>query len=139
MGMFQARCYVPPLTICVCFRPSFSFDAQKRNDDDNDRMAFLLSGKGTMPTVTLESPLDRDSSGAVVMNFGEARTRNDEMAVIFHGQHANIATVDKCVNENEPNWRPSAAVGLTKFRRTCVESVPQLNPRHKFFPRKSVA
>lgn len=26
-----------------------------------------------MPTVTLESPLDRDKSGAVVMEFGEAR------------------------------------------------------------------
>lgn len=35
------------------------------------RMEFLLSGRGTMPTVTLESPLDRDQSGVVIMNFGE--------------------------------------------------------------------
>lgn len=137
--MFQAHCYIPPLTIYVCCWPSFSFASQNPNDDDNDRMAFLLSGKGTMPTVTLESPLDRDSSGAVVMNFGEARTQKDKMTMIFQGQHANIATVDKYVNENGPNRRPSAAVRLKKFRKTCVESVPELTPRYMFLPRKSVA
>lgn len=39
--------------------------------DDHGRLEFLLSGKGTMPTVTLESPLDRHQSGDVVMDFGE--------------------------------------------------------------------
>lgn len=36
-----------------------------------NRLEFLLSGKGTMPTVTLEAPLERDQSGAVEMDFGE--------------------------------------------------------------------
>lgn len=34
-----------------------------------------MSGNGTMPTVTLESPLDRDQFGSVIMNFGEASIR----------------------------------------------------------------
>lgn len=34
-----------------------------------------MSGNGTMPTVTLESPLERDQSGAVIMDFGEASAR----------------------------------------------------------------
>ncbi|CAM9155847.1 unnamed protein product [Sphacelaria rigidula] len=53
------------------------FEAIVANNDDpsTGRMEFLLSGKGTMPTVTLESPLERDQTGAVLMDFGEVNAR----------------------------------------------------------------
>lgn len=53
------------------------FEAVVSDNDDlsTGRLGFLLSGKGTMPTVTLESPLNRDQSGAVIMEFGEVSAR----------------------------------------------------------------
>lgn len=57
------------------YRCQFEAVVSDSDDPSTGRLGFLLSGKGTMPTVTLESPLDRDQSGAVVMEFGEVSAR----------------------------------------------------------------
>ena len=57
------------------YRCQFEAVVSDNEDPSTGRLGFLLSGKGTMPTVTLESPLDRDQSGAVVMDFGEICAR----------------------------------------------------------------
>ncbi|CAM9716989.1 unnamed protein product, partial [Choristocarpus tenellus] len=70
--------------VSTYFRPTemrsyrAKFDATVANNDSEPstgRLEFLLAGKGTMPTVTLEKPIDRDQTGAVMMNFGEVRLR----------------------------------------------------------------
>ena len=57
------------------YRCQFEAVVSDNDDPSTGRLSFLLSGKGTMPTVTLESPLDRDQSGAVLMEFGEVSAR----------------------------------------------------------------
>lgn len=57
------------------YRCQFEAVVSDNDDPSTGRLGFLLSGKGTMPTVTLESPLDRDQAGAVVMEFGEVSSR----------------------------------------------------------------
>ncbi|CAM9160782.1 unnamed protein product, partial [Discosporangium mesarthrocarpum] len=49
--------------------------ADNDSEPSTGRLQFLLSGKGTMPTVTLEKPLVRDNTGAVMMDFGEVSVR----------------------------------------------------------------
>ena len=62
----------PPRPTPHCFlRDIAGHDIVDDDDHHHDRLEFLLSGKGTMPTVTLESPLERHQSGDVVMEFGE--------------------------------------------------------------------
>ncbi|CAN0076157.1 unnamed protein product, partial [Hapterophycus canaliculatus] len=57
------------------YRCQFEAVVSDNDDPSTGRLSFLLSGKGTMPTVTLESPLERDQSGAIVMDFGEVCAR----------------------------------------------------------------
>ncbi len=57
------------------YRCQFEAVVSDNDDPSTGKLGFLLSGKGTMPTVTLESPLDRDQTGAVVMDFGEICAR----------------------------------------------------------------
>lgn len=57
------------------YRCQFEAVVSDNDEPSTGRLGFLLSGKGTMPTVTLESPLDRDQTGAVVMEFGEVCAR----------------------------------------------------------------
>lgn len=57
------------------YRCQFEAVVSDNDDASTGKLGFLLSGKGTMPTVTLESPLDRDQSGAVIMDFGEVCAR----------------------------------------------------------------
>lgn len=57
------------------YRCQFEAVVSDNDDPSTGRLGFLLSGKGTMPTITLESPLDRDQSGAVLMEFGEVSAR----------------------------------------------------------------
>ncbi|CAN0510571.1 unnamed protein product, partial [Laminaria digitata] len=52
------------------YRCQFQAIVSDNTDPSTGRLEFLLSGKGTMPTVTLESPLERHQSGDVVMEFG---------------------------------------------------------------------
>ncbi|CAM9629632.1 unnamed protein product, partial [Ectocarpus sp. 4 AP-2014] len=57
------------------YRCQFEAIVSDNIDASTGKLGFLLSGKGTMPTVTLESPLDRNQSGAVIMDFGEVCAR----------------------------------------------------------------
>lgn len=57
------------------YRCQFEATVSDNDNPSTGKLGFFLSGKGTMPTVTLESPLDRDQSGAVMMEFGEVSAR----------------------------------------------------------------
>ncbi|KAG5176524.1 hypothetical protein JKP88DRAFT_136887, partial [Tribonema minus] len=51
------------------------------------RLEFLLAGQGTMPVVTVERPLARDTAGAVTVDFGEVAAERARRVplVLFNG------------------------------------------------------
>jgi hypothetical protein len=85
-----------------------SSDDTTTTSSSGNQLEFLLGGKGTMPTVALEAPLQRDESGAVALDFGDVANGHSKRLPIVLRNSGSIAVT--CLFEFESSRSGTAPV-----------------------------